>query len=936
MNKPGLGDFKYYVGIGSLAQVATRADRVCVLNILGGESRDVTPVGHAYSGGNVVFGTSPGRRGQALETRAGPIPVYNNVLEGLADGHRFNCGVVYLPPSAARDGVAELIRVNPDLQKIFIVTEKLSGHDSREIRAMAQSSGIDIFGANSLGVADSWNRVRIGGALGGDNPEEALRKGSIAILSNSGNFTTTIATYLRMAGWGTTTLISSGKDVYIHFAAPEFAFALANDARSKAAVLYVEPGGYYELDAEFSKPVVACVVGRWKSRLTRAVGHAGAMSGSGDDALTKERWFMDKLGVDGIFTPQRPVFSARGALVTNIAHIPAALTAVMRENATRPDFAAEGELSLKAWFTSNAGIELPAELDLPAVTARPPYGEQIARLNRQTGAIAPRQNMKDASGASQMDSETQITSLYNVSMLDAAQRPFEANVLLALLHDAGSANDQALVNVAIGAELNLHGTPALAAAQAAREAGNAPNCVVAAAVALIGPRSVENARAAARILIDRFAHSGLVDACDQTFAPADAELSTEERATRLDKHAGSKAQALPGEQPDPKTRAFVELSPAERAALLADRPDPKAQALLAAIEARGAKSFFVHWLRGLGGHPTADAVLAAITTTLAWSALTYKRISRISAENLPWWMRLIGTAIGASADAARHEPGRFCGIADDEIIAHRSLADVACTALLGIDPSPADRFVFGMLLGLLLSNGPGAISAQGAKGAVASDGPETPARVQLNKAVLGFLSHSGYAHGGNGYEGVAFLLERFRGTDLRDPGDPNHGLDIAAMAAAFARDYSARRAAAKEAGSGEAGAIPCINHPVFKGKLVNVDPREEFVRTLAESRGEYNVFHDFYRQLVQALHDAGATRNVFCVNVDALIATGLLKLLWPRLRSGELTDAALETAAFTLFLYARLLGCAAETDDHLNRGRNMDTRTPQSACRFVA
>ena len=48
--------------------VATREDRVCVLNILGGESRQVTPVSHAFSGGNVVFGTSPGRRGQVLPT----------------------------------------------------------------------------------------------------------------------------------------------------------------------------------------------------------------------------------------------------------------------------------------------------------------------------------------------------------------------------------------------------------------------------------------------------------------------------------------------------------------------------------------------------------------------------------------------------------------------------------------------------------------------------------------------------------------------------------------------------------------------------------------------------------------------------------------------------------------------------------------------------
>jgi succinyl-CoA synthetase alpha subunit len=901
MNRRGVGDFKYYVGISSLSQVATRDDRVCVLNILGGESSDVTPVGHAYSGGNVVFGTAPGKRGQVLETELGPVPVFNNVLEGLAAGHRFNCGVVYLPPSAARDGVAEFIRVNPDLKKIFIVTEKLSVRDSREIRAMAQANGIDIFGGNSLGVADSWNHVRIGGALGGDNPEEALRKGSIAIFSNSGNFTTTIATYLRMAGWGTTTLISSGKDVYIHFAAPEFAFALANDARSKAAVLYVEPGGYYELDAEFTKPIVACVVGRWKIKLTRAVGHAGAMSGGGDDALSKERWFMDKLGVDGIFTPDNPVVSARGALVTNIAHIPAAMTAVMRENATRTDFAPEGSLALKPWFASNQGLAIPPALDLAVVGAMPPYDEQIAQLDRQIGSVPPRQNMKDASGASQMDARTQVTSLYNVAMLEAAQHPIESNIALALLHEMGDANDHALINVAIGAGINLHGTPELAAADAARNAGNAPNTVLCAAAAIIGPRRAEGARAVARLLIDRFAAAKLTDAFDENFDLG--KVST-----------------------DASTRA----------ALVSDKRDDRAEAMLAGIEARNAKSVLVRFVRSLDGHPTADAVLAAITTTLAWAPLMRKRISRASAENLPWWMRLFATLIGASVDASRHEPERFCGIANTEIVGRRSLAEVACSALLGQEPTASDLFSFQTLVGLLLTNGPGAISAQGAKGAVSSDGPETPSRIQLNKAMIGFLTHSGYAHGGNGYEGVAFLIERFRGVDLQDPGQTKHNLDLAAMAAKFAREYSAQKTSNRELGATEGQAIPCINHPVFKGKPVNIDPREKFVRELFEARGEYNVFHDFYRTLVQALFDEGATRNVFCVNVDALIAALLLKMLWPRYRAGALPAQALETAAFTVFLYGRMIGCAAEIEDHLNRGRNMDTRTQQSACRFVA
>ena len=902
MYREGLGDFKYFVGISSLAHVATREDRVCVLNILGGESSEVTPVGHAYSGGNVVFGTTPGRRGQVLETTAGDIPVYNSVREGLAEGHRFNCGVVYLPPSGARDGVAELIRVNPDLRKIFIVTEKMSVHDSREIRAMGQHNGIDIFGGNSLGVADAWHRVRIGGALGGDDPAEALRKGSIAIFSNSGNFTTTIATYLRMGGWGTTTLISSGKDVYIHYAAPEFAFALANDARTKAAVLYVEPGGYYELDAEFTKPVIACVVGRWKSKLTRAVGHAGAMSGGGDDAASKERWFMEKLGVDGVYTPERPLFSARGAVVTNIAHVPAALTAVMQENATRPDFAPEGSLALKPWFASNKGLELPRELDLPVVEAIAPYAEQIAALDRQIGAVFPRQNMKDASGASQLDAKTQVASLYGVSMLEAAQHPVESNINLALLHELGGPNDQKLLNVALGAEMNLHGKPELAAAQAARDAGNAPNAVLAAAAAIVGPKRARRARQCTAALIDAFAARRLASALDETF-----DAST------------------------------VELAPAARALFVSERADPKAVAMLHALEARGAKSAFVRWLRSLDGHPSADGVLAVIAATLAWGPLMRKRISRLTAEGLPWWIRIFGAMIGAAVPTSQHEATRFCGIADDEILERRSLTEVAFVALLGRAPQPADLFAFQTLIGLLLTgNGPGAITLQGAKGAVSADGPETPERVQLNKALIGFLTHAGYAHGGNGYEGIAFLVEQFKDTGLVDPGDANHGIDLRALALACAERYARYKADRKTRGSLDLQKIPCVNHPVFKDKPVNHDPREVFIGKLLVARGEYNVFQAYYRELVQALFDSGVSRNVYCVNIDAVIATLLLKILWRPYRAGELGDNALETAAFTLFLLARMIGCAAEIDDHLNRGRDLDTRTPASQCRFVA
>ncbi|MCB1851825.1 MAG: CoA-binding protein, partial [Gammaproteobacteria bacterium] len=173
MHQQGVAAFPYYfVGINSLAELATRQDRVCVLNITGGESRTVTPVSHTYSGGNVVCGTAPGRSGTVMSTPKGNIPVYGNIAEAMEAGHKFNVVVIYLPPSGVRDGVLEALRINPYLKKIVILTEKVPVHDARIIRSLGQMYGVDIFGANCLGLTDANNRVSIGGALGGNAPAE--------------------------------------------------------------------------------------------------------------------------------------------------------------------------------------------------------------------------------------------------------------------------------------------------------------------------------------------------------------------------------------------------------------------------------------------------------------------------------------------------------------------------------------------------------------------------------------------------------------------------------------------------------------------------------------------------------------------------------------------------------------------------------------------
>ena len=198
------------------------------------------------------------------------------------------------------------------------------------------------------------------------------------------------------------------------------------------------------------------------------------------------------------------------------------------------------------------------------VEAPAPYDEQIRELRRQVGAVFIRQSMKDASGATVMDPATQVTSLHGVSMLDAAREPFESNLCLAVLREPNGPNDNKLANVAIAAHVNLHGDPMLAAADAAREAGNAPNSVLAAAASILGPRRVDGAP------------------------------GRPWRRCSTCSSAGS------------RTRSTTRLRWRHRAApsLLGTAPDPRAAAMLAALEARGAKSVFVRYAArpGRPGH----------------------------------------------------------------------------------------------------------------------------------------------------------------------------------------------------------------------------------------------------------------------------------------------------------------------------------------------
>ncbi len=899
--------FPYYVGIHSLEELVTREHRVCVMNILGSESRKVTPVSHEYSGGNIVAGVQYGRRG-ALETKLGKIPVYRSIREVMENGIAFDMGVVYIPPQGVCKAVSELVTHNEALKRIVIVTEKVPARDSRNIRALCQEAGVDVIGANCLGMANAWDQVRIGGSLGGDHPEETLRKGSIAIHSNSGNFTTTMAEYLRTAGFGISTAVSSGKDVYIHFALPEFLYAAQNDPRTKAVVIYVEPGGYYEKMAldwihdrvfGFTKPIIACVTGRWKKNITRACGHAGAMSGSGDDAESKERWFDEYFGVD-VFDPKTRKVSKRGVRVPSIQYIPDAVKAVYEKIDEKPDFPSTGDLSLKLWLGDTL-VKLPPELELPIVKAPAPYDQQIIEVNKQVGAHYLRQNMAGKSGASRMNRESQVSELHGKTVLELSQYTLEENLYFALAKVMPEKGDIPTLNLILNLFMKID-ERRMELVDVGRANGCTPNAYLASQIALVGDKDLlAKSRGHAQFIIDLIREFNL-DELTKTFPP--------ELDDYVAKHLLS---AEPSRKTDVSDLLFKEVKKSKKSCVALK----VCQHIIDLAENRG-----------LEIRDTYEFLLSTIAVCVLWNPMLEKRISRQLVEDSVTYFYLMARIVAYSVVDRAHNP-HWKKLVDQKLSnLNHSFTENAFKVLFARVPEASELLEFQTLLGLTVTNGPGTLSAQGAKESVS-------ARNDISMAFVGFLANTGRAHGGNGYEAIDYLVEQFHGVALPDPGNPDHGLDLKKMAIAAAKAYGGYKTQMREVEEGIVKPIPCVNHPVFRGNQINVDPRERYVAGMLKEKGVYNAFWEFYQLLVQALYDEGVTKNVFCVNVDAVLAVITLKLVWKDLQAGRMALRQVQDLVFTLFLFGRTVGVAAEIADHRDRGLDMDCRTPESDLTFV-
>ncbi|MDT8447174.1 MAG: CoA-binding protein [bacterium] len=907
MAKKNQNPFPYYVGVHSLKELANKDTRVCVMNILGNESRTVTPTSHEYSGGNIVAGVQFGRSGQSLETAKGDIPVFGSVKEVVDSGNHFDTGVIYLPPSAVNYAVSEMCKHNHDLKKLIILTEKIGVRDARMIRWGCQQRGIDVFGGNCLGIANAWDKVRVGGALGGDKPAESLKKGSVAIYSNSGNFSTTISEYLKTAGYGTSTILSSGKDVIIHFALAEFLYCAENDPRTEAVVVYIEPGGYYEKQAidwiaenkfKFTKPIIACVTGRWKANITRACGHAGALAGSGDDALAKEKWFDDYFGV-GLFNPEKPKVSPKGVRIASIQDVPLAMTAVMKKLGGKPDFPPVGDLSLKPWFVNDQKVDYPKNLKLPLVKAIEPYGEQIESVSKQVGAQLPREGMRNRSGATRMDPKTQVTQVHGVPLLDLVQHPFGDTNFFALTKEMPAKGFGKLGNLVLNYYI-CEAAQSVGASMVGRANGATPNAYIAAEVLLQGDKSLfKGVRADMNVLIDAF------------YPLIGKEQASNKSA--VDKVLKSKLDIAEGKN------SKMQATAAEF--ILSQAKKYKANTVFTDF----AEAYLAKNKKACG----ISLALASAMLSISWPSLTNRRITRDAAVEMGTYLGVHGVIV-ASAPSNGETNKHFNALKTlkDPKVLETDFTETCFQILFDRKPvGDNELFALNAMLNLTISNGPGTISGKGAKESVS-------AKNQIPVTYAGFMANTGLAHGGNGFEAVKFLIEQFA---KLDPYKAQKGLDkkLADLAAGTAATYLEYKKKAKATGDMQYMKIPCINHPVFKGKSVNIDPREEFIYNLFAGRKMSNPFQEYYHVLVKKLAEIGATKNQFCVNIDAVIATISLELFWDQFKSGKVTEAQMQDLVFIMFLFSRMVGTAAEVADHRSRGTDMDCRTPASQCEYV-
>jgi succinyl-CoA synthetase alpha subunit len=663
----------------SLSDILNKSDRIAVSNITGREASKVSSITQSYCG-NIVAGWALGKAGQTVEVpNAGAIPVFGQfeeLLSAFPDSKKPNKIIVYSPPDAVYGDVKEVLEHGKEcIETIFVITEHVSIEVTAKLKSLATSANIDILGCNTLGVINTHDHVRVG-AVGGDAPDETFQKGSVCIMSNSGNMVNTIATYIKTAGLGISYGISTGKDPLILTPIRELLPLAMKDPRTQLIILYLEPGGVYEEEAiiylksvKQPKPVLAFISGRFAEGRSVSLGHAGAVvEGHNTSASAKMKLFDDYFDVP-VFDPNQPkrftqlIAKKRKGVRVNALHdlVPAAQS-IVETLGIKPDFASSQQLSLKPWFVNLRAFEskLPRELMLQPVVIPEPYGSLVEKYVKSGfGRMPARQSMRNTSHASSNDGVT--PRIYGYSVMNLMQNgSFAESVLLYWLgYPPKHAFEVKLFEMGLIASLtNGPGTISAQAPKLSASAGNTPNTAMIATLAAIGAIHGGNGQESARMLIDVFGKSGLVDPYNKA-KTIDIDMLV---ADHVKKFKATKAVAK-------EAGLAYEKIPCLGHPVFNKDPinfDPRERIIAGYMEEHKIYNIFIDYYHKLTRCMTAsgvtnkvhavnvDAALTCILLGIAWPLLVDKKITIERAVDLPFLAFALGRVAGGAGEYLDH------------------------------------------------------------------------------------------------------------------------------------------------------------------------------------------------------------------------------------------------------------------------------------------
>jgi succinyl-CoA synthetase alpha subunit len=273
--------------------------RVVVQGITGREASMVVKHMNAY-GTRVTAGVTPGKEGAVVDG----VSVFDTIDAARAGtgGEDFDVAVVYVPPLAALDAVAEAAEAA--IAVIVVVTENTPLHDSIRLHTLARESGARVIGPNSVGLITPARRLKLG-AIGGENPDRAFVAGRVGVISRSGGLTAEVGLQLRRHGLGVSTAVSIGGDALIGLEPADVATSMSADDQTDVIVYVGEPGTLLEerlaeaiAGGRVTKPVVALILGEFMEEFPQGMvfGHAGAVIEQDHGSPREKKRHLNRVG----------------------------------------------------------------------------------------------------------------------------------------------------------------------------------------------------------------------------------------------------------------------------------------------------------------------------------------------------------------------------------------------------------------------------------------------------------------------------------------------------------------------------------------------------------------------------------------------------------------------------------------------------------------